>query len=234
MVRKKYFTKQSRSNIKLVIETHSGAFLMTTNLQNLRDDIDYMKVLAREGRHAPLVGGSILALAGGVWGTASLVMYGLIKGVIPGGQTTANITWGIAMVVFIGGLILSKSKLRATPGASAVNNRANSAVWAGCGFGIFALCCAIGVVSWRLHTAVPMWLISPAILVTYGIAWTVASAMSEVKWLKLMGPASFVGAIILALMSGLPEMFLANAAALLMLAGLPGLILLRNQPSEVV
>jgi Ca2+/Na+ antiporter len=79
-----------------------------------------------------------------------------------------------------------------------------------------------------------MWLISPAILVTYGIAWTVAAAMSEVKWLKLMGPASFVGTIILALMSGLPEMFLANAAALLLLAGLPGVLLMRGQPSEVV
>ena len=207
---------------------------MTDQMQNLRDDLSYMKALAREGRHAPLLGGSILVLAGAVWSVASLVMYFAMKGLLPGGDTTANVTWLVAMVAFIGGLFLTRSRIKSQPGAHAINNRALSAVWKGCGIGIFALIAGIAAVSWRQHSPVPMWLIAPAILVAYGIAWTVASAMSEVKWLGWMGPASFVGSVILAAMSGLPEMFLAYAAALVLLAGLPGYLLMRAEPSEVV
>lgn len=207
---------------------------MTDQMQGMRSDLAYVKALAREGRHAPLVGGRILVLAGIVWGAASLIMYLLFKGLLAGGGMVANTVWAVSALIFMGGLLLMKGRVRAAPGSHAINNRALSAVWKGCGIGIFALVVGIALVAYRLHTDVPMWLIAPAILMIYGIAWTVASAMSEVKWIRLMGPACFIGSVILSAMATLPEMFLAYALALFLLAALPGYLLMRAEPSDVV
>ncbi len=207
---------------------------MTDQMQGLRNDLAYMKALAREGRHAPLVGGAILVLAGCVWGVASLVMYLTFKGLLPGGGTTANLTWGAAAIIFAVGLFVMKGRAQSVPGAHAINNRALSAVWKGCGIGIFALIVGIALVAYRLHSDAPLWLIAPSILMVYGVAWTVASAMSEVKWLKFMGPACFIGCAILSAMATLPEMFLAYAGGLFLLAALPGCLLMRAEPSDLV
>ena len=204
---------------------------MTDNLEALREDLAYVKALAKEGRHAPLIAGPILLLAGVTWGTASLISYAMAKGVIPGSQTLANWTWGVTALVFFAGMMLLIQRSKGKPGAGALNNRAVSAGWSGAGWGIFAFVLAIAAAAWRLNDPNLIWLISPAVLALYGVAWSVSAAMTEQKWLVWIGMGSLLGAVLMGLMAGMAEMFLAYAAALYLLAGLPGYLLMRGEPS---
>uniref|UniRef100_A0A0N4Z1H6 Peptidoglycan glycosyltransferase n=1 Tax=Parastrongyloides trichosuri TaxID=131310 RepID=A0A0N4Z1H6_PARTI len=53
--------------------SQAGRDAMTRDqVQSVHDDIAYMKALAQEGRHAPLLGGRILIIAGLVFGVAAL------------------------------------------------------------------------------------------------------------------------------------------------------------------
>ena len=45
---------------------------MSDQLQNIRDDLAFMRSLAEEGRRAPLIGGSIMAVAGAAFGRPAL------------------------------------------------------------------------------------------------------------------------------------------------------------------
>ena len=207
---------------------------MSDQMQSLRNDLDYVKALAREGRHAPLTGGPILLLAGTVWGTAALLMYAYMTGVIRADQSLANGTWAAAALIFLGGLAILSRRVKRTPGAASMNTRANSAGWRGAGWAIFAFAVALGLAVWRLHDPQLLWLLAPAILSLYGVGWTVAAAMTEKAWLSWLAVGSFISAALLGFMAGAPEMFLAYAAVLYLLAGLPGYLLMRGQPSQVV
>ena len=56
---------------------------MTDQLQALRDDIDFLKALAVEGRSPVLLGGSTLIAAGAIYGAASLAHGAIVAGWIP-------------------------------------------------------------------------------------------------------------------------------------------------------
>lgn len=87
---------------------------------------------------------------------------------------------------------------------------------------------------WRLQSAAPTVMIAPFVLVIYGIGWAVASMMSDLKWLRWLGVGAFAGAVVMGLLAGSSVQYLAYAAALLLLAALPGWLLLRQEPSTTV
>ncbi|MDP8915737.1 MAG: hypothetical protein M3M95_00760, partial [Pseudomonadota bacterium] len=72
-----------------------------------------------------------------------------------------------------------------------------------------------------------MFMISPVILALYGAAWSVAGAMTGKTWIKATAGASLLLAIGVAWLTGEAEQPLAYAAALFLVALLPGLVLLR-------
>ena len=74
---------------------------MTDQIQSLRDDLDYMKALAREGRQAPILGGVMLLVAGVAFAAASFVQYAALKGWVGIGPDTASLSWLVAMGVFV-------------------------------------------------------------------------------------------------------------------------------------
>jgi hypothetical protein len=92
----------------------------------------------------------------------------------------------------------------------------------------------LGVASWKTRD-VNLINFSPSIvLALYGAAWSVAAAMSRATWLKFVAVASFVGAILMAVLMGSLWIWLAYAAALYLLAMVPGLVLMRQEPSDIV
>jgi hypothetical protein len=58
--------------------------------------------------------------------------------------------------------------------------------------------------------------------------------MSEVKWLRGVSIASFLAAVVVALGSNSKVDYLVMAAALYLLMALPGWLLTRAEPSDVV
>ncbi len=207
---------------------------MSDNLQSLRDDLDYMKALAREGRQAPLLGGQILLTAGLSFGTASLVIYSMVKGYIPATQALANGVWAASMAVFFIGLYLGSRRAKGQPGHATTNNRGAQAGWKGVGFAIFAFGLSLAAASWRLRDTNLIWLFAPFVLVVYGAGWTVAAAMSGRRWMGVLAVGSYLGGIGMGLMAGSDEMFLGYAACLFLLAAAPGVVLMRAEPSETI
>lgn len=209
---------------------------MTDNqIQDLKADIAFMKALAQEGQQTPLLGGAILVAAGLIFGLASLAHWALLTGRLSLGTPWAPlIIWGSAMVVFFIALTLLRRGLASKPGASSPGNRAAGMAWASVGWTIFALSGAIAVIGYKTHSPMITAIFPSLILALYGGGWSVAAAMSRKTWLWLTAIGSYVAAVVVAWFCTSPVIFLAYAGALLLLAVLPGFLLMRQEPSDTI
>lgn len=201
---------------------------MSDHTPSLHDDVAYLRNLAHQGANAPMVGGSMLVLAGVVFSAASVASWAIVRQFIPAQVLWANFVWLAAVAVFFVGLFISKGRISATVGALATNNRAVGAVWKGVGWSIMAFLFAVMAACWRLQIPAPAAMIAPFVLAVYGIGWMVSAAMSPSKWIYLVAWASFAAAILLGLLADSPDLLLAYAAALVLLAALPGFVLMRQ------
>jgi hypothetical protein len=139
-----------------------------------------------------------------------------------------NYVWIPALLVFFIAFSLVKARMIASAGVFTTNNRAVGAVWAGVGWSIMAFLFAVMAACWRLHMAAPSAMITPFILAVYGIGWLVSAAMSPAKWVYAMAWGSFIAAIIMGFLADSPDLLLAYTVALVLLAALPGFILMRQ------
>ena len=73
---------------------------MTRETQTIQDDIAYMRALAHEGRHAPLLAGPMLVTAGLVFGTANLGQWAIQADVLDVSPWAQLGLWIGAGVVF--------------------------------------------------------------------------------------------------------------------------------------
>ena len=207
---------------------------MTEEMKALRDDIAFMRALAEEGRQAPLLGGSMLVSAGAIYGTASVFQWAILAKVLSVPSVALLLVWAIAVTLHIIMIIVLKRGMSAKPGAGSSGNRAMSNAWMGVGWGCFVIFFALAVASWKTRD-VNLINFSPSIvLALYGTAWSVAAAMSRATWLKFVAVASFAGAVLMAGLMGSTWIWLAYAAGLYLLALVPGLVLMRQEPSDIV
>ena len=203
-------------------------------VQSVHDDIAYMKALAQEGRRAPLLGGSILIAAGLVFGLASIVAYGIDSGILSVPPVAYAFLWGGAGLIFFAVLMLQVRRTSGRPGANSVVNRAGGAGWMGVGLAIFVMALAMTVVSWKTGSDVSFMLFPSLIFALYGSGWAVSATMSDQKWQWTLAIACWIAAPLIAFLTGSPLMWLAYAAGLFLFALLPGVLLVRQEPSEVI
>jgi hypothetical protein len=201
-------------------------------MQTLQSDIAYLKALAKEGEHAPLLGGSILAVAGLSFGAASLGHWALVTGRIPGGLSMVGWAWLAAMAVFFTVLFTYKARNAVRPGADSAANRAGRSSWVGAGYALFTLAFVMSVAAWRTHSPVIFYLFPSVVLAFYGASWAVAASMTRRVWLWAPALGSFFGAAGLAFLVGTPELYLAYAVCLFLVAFVPGLVLMRGEPAK--
>src|SRR5690606_16323821 len=114
-------------------------------MQNVRDDIAYMRAMAEEGRKAPLLGAAILISAGLIFSVASLLAWAGQTGV--GGMTVEAANWGWlgAMALFFVVLSYFSHRMRGRPGMMAPVNRAAGTAWMGVGLAIFVMALSMAV-----------------------------------------------------------------------------------------
>jgi hypothetical protein len=207
---------------------------VTEEMKAIRDDIAFMRALAEEGRQAPLLGGSMLVGSGAIYGTASVIQWAILSKILQVPPISLMIMWTIAVVLHMVMIAVLKRGMAARPGAGSSGNRAMRNAWMGVGWGCFVIFFALGVASWKTRD-INLINFSPSIvLALYGAAWSVAAAVSRATWLKVVAVASFVGAVLMAVLMGSPWIWLAYAAALYLLAMVPGLVLMRQEPSDIV
>ena len=203
-------------------------------VQSVHDDIAYMKALAQEGRQAPLLGGSILIAAGLIFGLASIFAYGIDSGSIAVAPVAYAILWGGAMLAFFAVLMWQIRRTRHKPGARSVVNRAGGAGWMGVGLAIFVMALAMSVVSWKTGGEETFALFPSLIFALYGSGWAVSATMSDQKWQWKLAIGCWIAAPLIAFLVGSSLMWLGYAAGLFLFALLPGVLLVRQEPSEVI
>jgi hypothetical protein len=204
------------------------------DIQTVHDDIAYMRALATDGRRAPLLGGSILITAGLLFGGASVVHYGIDTGVLALPPVAYAWLWGGVFLLFMIALTLLNRRIGKLPGAMSLANRAAGTAWMGVGLVIFTASISMAVIGWKYDTAIPTLLFPSLIFAVYGAGWAVSATVSGVKWQWVLAIAAWIAAPAIALLSGDPALWLAYAAGLFAFALLPGIALVRQQPSLVV
>lgn len=204
-------------------------------IKSLRDDITYMKALADEGSRGPLLGGSILVAAGIIFGGASVVEWAMQTGLVAEAGGIGHLyVWGGAGVLFAAALIWLTQRQRGRPGYMSPSNRASGNAWMGVGLAIFAMSIALSILSLKLDTEIPMAVFPSLIFALYGSGWAVSASMSGQKWLWWPAIGGWAMAPAVAWFVGDPAMWLVYAAGLVLLALVPGAVLMRQEPSDVV
>ena len=207
---------------------------MTRDAQTIQDDIAYMRALAHEGRHAPLLAGRFLVAAALIFGTANIGQWAIQSGVIDVNPWAQLWLWIGAGIVFAIALVMLIGQQKGRPGSQSSGNRAVGAAWSGVGYGIFVTW--LGLVALSVKSGDWGWMsvMPTVVLVAYGSAWMVGAAMSGARWMSLTALLSYAGAVGVAWFIDSPAIYLIFTVVLVAVAFVPGLILMRQEPSEIV
>ncbi len=194
----------------------------------LQSDIDYIKSLAEAGGASPLRNGSNLLWAGIIYAVAAVGQYAIVKGWLPQTAWMSLSLWFGGSLIF--GIIATLSGMarRKRMGSSAV--KAAETAWDGVGLGLMAFLLTAYVVA--THSSDPAsitFLLAPGVLLLYGVGWWVSAKMSKQTWLKFIAFGCFIGSPLMGLMAGRPEQLLVYAVCLIVLAAVPGAILMRAE-----
>ncbi|MCS6627565.1 hypothetical protein N0B44_32145 [Roseibacterium beibuensis] len=202
----------------------------TEKIEDPAADIAWMRRIAEEGQQTPMQGASILFGAGLIYGIGSLGHWAVASGLVGLDMEAVNYIWLAATLTFFAMLILVLRHLGRTRTVVTSAGRASGTAWASVGWGIFALALSMFVLSWRMGgeaAMVTLALMPSMIMVFYGSGWAVTAAMQRSKPLWALAIASFAAAPLLAVLVGQAEQYLAYAAALFLLMGLPGFLMMR-------
>lgn len=204
-------------------------------MQSVKDDIAFMRALAAEGQRTPLLGGRILAAAGLIFAAASLLYWALITGLLdlPRGWGSFGI-WMGALAVFLLALSLLSRSIAQKPGAGSPTNRASGSAWMAIGMSIFAMGVSYAAAGWKLQSEEVMATFPSVIFALYGAGWAVAASMTGKSWLWFVAIGSWAMSPVLGWFAGSSEQYLAYAAALILLTFVPGVVLTRQEPSDIV
>lgn len=203
-------------------------------LQSVRDDIAFMRALAEEGSQVPLLGGGVSLAAGLIFAAASVGHWLIVEGVLRVSEWGLLINWIGAGVIF--GVVCRMLVKRAgsRPGAASSVNKATGSAWSAVGLAIVTIFLALCATAWVTRNGAVFNVLPVLILALYGAAWSVAADLTRRRWIRGVALGSFAAAVMMGLLAGSSWLMLAYAAALILLAAVPGIILLRQEPSDTI
>ncbi len=202
---------------------------------DLADDLAYVRTIAEEGRQAPLLGGSFLSFWGVLNAVAWALQWGLVTGrLMPDPDWEFAILWAIYGTIAGVGMSLLGGRIRHLPGRSSVGNLVEALAWMSVGIGIGAI--AAGAIGRMILTGdtLSVDVIPPAAFALYGAALLTTAMVSQQVWLRGFAVMAFITATILGVYLHADWFYLAGSAASLAVLLVPGLILLRKEPSTTV
>ena len=215
-----------------------GGTKMSTK-DDISDDLAYVKALAEEGRDTPLVGGVMYVIWGCLIGTAALLVYAHAMSWISLGSMAGYAPWitasaiGWVLSVFLG------RRANRKPGAATLGNKTATAVWCSVGIFITGFWIVLMVVHDNFQAdGIPPYflfgLMFPMFFGLYGVALYATATAARATWLRWFAALSWImSALSMVLMASPHQMLVAVIGCFIGVAG-PGLILMRNEPSEIV
>lgn len=201
----------------------------------LMDDLAYVRTLAEEGRSAPLLGGAHFVAWGLLVSAAWMGHYWVITNYAQTelGQPLGLLWGGFGVVAGLMSVILHR-RMRGKPGLSSGGNRAERAIWEGIGMALFAI--AVGSI---VRMAVfkdfdaPNTIL-PAAVALYGAGMIATARFSNETILRVSGVAAVILGLGLQVIANEPYVYLLGSAGALIVLVIPGILLLRREPSAVV
>lgn len=194
----------------------------------LYGDIAYIKALAQAGFSAPLQNGMILVAAGLIFSIASLAHWAIVNQHVPLSPTAIAVSWLTSGVLFGLVLFFQIRAINRNPMAHNHTNHAAGSIWTAAGYGIFTLFIVLTLAGARLSmTEVLLNLIAPGVMLFYGIAWSSSAMICRKGWMHGVAIGCFAAAAALGWFIQHPDQMLIYAAALILLATVPGLLLMR-------
>lgn len=202
---------------------------------SLSSDLAYVRDLAEAGQNAPLLGGRFLAMWGALVTVAYLGHYLIATDAFGLPAYAFLVLWlGFGVIGGIGQYLLVAS-MRDKPGGSSTGNRVQGVLWTTSG--IFMFVYFVGLMARVFMTGEGVegfyWSV-PMVLGLYGIGQFVTGAMTGNSALKFAGIAAFAGVLAATFLTGTEYIWLVGAASAFAAVFLPGLLMMRAEPSETV
>lgn len=199
-----------------------------------KDDIAYVRALAEEGRTAPPLSGPVLIAAALIFGAASVAQWAIQSGVLAVDPMAQLWVWIGAGMLFGLSLAVLLRRMKRKPGYNTVRNQAIGVAWSGVGYVIFSVW--LGMLAMGLFRGewASMMLMPSLVFAAYGAAWLSAAAMSGQKWMNMIALLSYAGAALMGALAGEVTGYLVFAGMLVLVALIPGIVLTRQEPSEIV
>jgi len=195
-------------------------------------DLAYLRSVAESGQQAPSLAGRYFLWWGGLAAPALLAHWAIITGLAGIAPHLVGFVWMAYGIVGMTGMFVLRRALRDKPGAGAVNNRGEAAVWNGVMWLIAAY--AIGAVAAMIAGRGDMILFDTIPLVAfggYGVSFWVSSSLGGPRWMRPMAIIAWLACGAGVFLVGTPALYLYSAAAVGILALLPGIVLVRGEPA---
>ena len=150
---------------------------MTDDRESLRDDIAFLRELARDDGTGLAREGATMVIVGLIFGCVTFAYWLFFAGYAAGLAAVGPWLWaaGVAVMV-IASLIVN----RRMPRSSGAASRAVAAAWGGTGVSLIAPC--LGLLLGGAHAGEPklvLWIFPVILFTLYGAAWTVAWAVKR-------------------------------------------------------
>lgn len=198
-------------------------------------DLAHLRDIAESGQRAPLLGGRFFLWWGALATIALLAHWFVFTGRAGIDPNMVGFVWlAYGVIGGIGSAVLGRG-LANKPGQGAVNNRGERAVWMAVTFAIFAY--AIGVVvanavnGFNVDRVILFDTIPLVAFAGYGISFYVTSALGGPRWLGHLAPVAWIASGVGLYWVGTPTLYLFSAAVVVVLAVLPGVFLMLNEPA---
>lgn len=194
---------------------------------DVHGDIAYMKSLAEEGRHAPVLVGPILVAAALWFGSATAVQWLIALGRVPLSGWGVMWMWVGAGIGFAALLYVLIRKIDLKTGSQTKDNVAIGAAWSACGYTIFGFWLVLMAFGFSTQNWAMMSLMPSVVMIAYGAAWLIAGQIVRQGWMVLVGILSFAGAVALGWFAFSPWTYGIYLALMVLVALLPGLHLMK-------
>jgi hypothetical protein len=200
--------------------------------EEMLQDLAYARTLAEEGKHAPLIGGGYLVLFGVLLAIAYSAQWAALASLMP--TFLIGFIWmGFGLFAFIGCFILGM-RVRSLPGGSSLANQADRSVWQGVAIAIMCVVAGTiirGVATDDMSAANA---IMAAGFGMYGIALFMTGCVSAQKWLQAFAWIAWLVSVGLWYFLNDAWSYLLSAGGAVVVLIIPGVILLRREPSTTV
>lgn len=195
-------------------------------------DLEFLRDVAASGQQAPSLSGRFFVWWGGLAAPALLAHWSIMAGLVGVPGEFVGFVWlTYGVVGMIGSGLLGRS-LRGKPGRGAVNNRSEAAAWRGVTWMIAAY--AIGAVAANLLGRGHPILFDTIPLVAfagYGLSFHVSAQLGGAGWMQGAAVLAWLASGVGLSLTGTPDLYLFAAAAVAILAIIPGVVLLRGEPA---